>query len=396
MFASLLVSVLLVGIKLTAPKEIVQTIERRKELQANLSLLRRTLEEEDKQSWIVDVMHDANERAGRITELGSASGLSYSASEKGLIEKGLDMFALFERSSAGVKQLAHSATILYSETKLDEATGLLLGQAAAMVRAKPQEIVAYLLNQDGRHVQSVSDPDMYVRFEVLQRVNAHHTIIFIRGNFGAGLSARTFLNSLVAKRVADAPPTFVLVAMPIARHDKITPNDEARAVRAENCRAFKLTEVAPGVTKLDYTCSLDLKGSIPQAITNKVAVPGQAHGAPRAPLTPSAHAYFHSLCPWRLAYSRYVPFLRLRFAVSCSPVDATTVLPARPAACPVRRRGRPGRRANALGSRRQQTEGSSACDTRVCEPHGDAPRVRLSIRGRHARSDACGRCTQRF
>jgi hypothetical protein len=68
--------------------------------------------------------------------------------------------------------------------------------------------------------------------------------------------------------------------MPIAHHDKITPEDEKGAVRGENCRAFKLTEVAPGVTKLDYTCSLNLGGLIPQVITNKVAVPGTMHGAP--------------------------------------------------------------------------------------------------------------------
>ena len=73
---------------------------------------------------------------------------------------------------------------------------------------------------------------------------------------------------MVAKRVADDPPTYVLVGAPIVHHDKITPKDEKGAVRAENCRAFRLTEVAAGITKLEYTCSLNLGGSIPQAITN--------------------------------------------------------------------------------------------------------------------------------
>jgi len=79
--------------------------------------------------------------------------------------------------------------------------------------------------------------------------------------------------------MADDPPTYVLVGAPIAHHAKIAPKDEKGAVRAENCRAFRLTEVAEGITKLEYACSLDLRGSIPQAITNK-AVPGQMHGAP--------------------------------------------------------------------------------------------------------------------
>jgi hypothetical protein len=138
----------------------------------------------------------------------------------------------------------------------------------------------YLLNYDSRHTASDFDPAVWVRSEVLQHVNAHHTIVFNRVKLGAGLSERTFLNSTVAERVADDPPSYVLVGMPIAHHDKITSKDEKGAVRGENCRAFKLTEVAPGVTKLDYTCSLNLGGLMPQAITNKLAVPGQQQGAP--------------------------------------------------------------------------------------------------------------------
>ncbi len=79
--------------------------------------------------------------------------------------------------------------------------------------------------------------------------------------------------------MTDDPPTYVLVGVPMAQHAQITPKDEARAVRAEIRRSFQLTEVAPGVTKVDYVCSLDLKGSIPQIIVNAIAVPGQMHGA---------------------------------------------------------------------------------------------------------------------
>ena len=245
--ASLLVSVTLVGIKLNAAKEIVQTIERRKELVVNLSLLQRGLEAEDKKAWIVDVIHDTKHREDRIAELESASGLSYTRIESEVLQKGAAMFAVFESSSGGAKELERSATIMRCETQLDEATHLLLGRATAMIRATPQEIATYLLNFDSRHVQS--DQGNFVRSETLEHANAHHTIIFNRGKLGAGLSERTFLNSTVANRVADDPPTYVLVSAPIAHHAKITPKDEVGAVRAENCRAFKLTEVAPGVTK---------------------------------------------------------------------------------------------------------------------------------------------------
>ncbi len=200
MLGSLLVSMLLVGIKLTAANEIVQSIARRKELKANLLLLQMSVEDEDKKTWIEDVTHDSAQRQDRILELGSASGLSYTTTENGLLQNGAAIFAVFEASSAGAKQLEHSELIMYSETKLDKATHLLLGRAAATVRATPQEIAAYCLNYDSRHIRSRPGPN--VRAEVLEHVNAHCTIVFNRMRAPC-VSDRTFLTSIVAQRVAD-------------------------------------------------------------------------------------------------------------------------------------------------------------------------------------------------
>ena len=279
--ASLLVSMLLVGIKVTGAKEIVQLIERRKELEANLAMLQIVLEDENKKAWIGDVAHDSKQRMDLIAEMESASGLSYSLIETGLLDKGAAMFAAFDSSPARVTELEHSATIMRSETKLDVATSLLLGRAVAMIRATALEIATYFLDCDSRHMKLTADPTVLVRGETLERVNAHHTIVFNRVK-APGVSDRIFLNSVVAKKVEDERPTYMVVAMPIAQHDKISRNDEKGAVRAENCRAWKLTEVAAGITRMEYTCSLNLRGSIPQAITNKICVPGQMHGAPAA------------------------------------------------------------------------------------------------------------------
>ena len=269
---------MLLGFKLSAAKRLVQVNQRRIELKAALVGLEPKLEAEKLAAWLADVDHDAKQREDRIAAMDSVAGRVYNMSEAEVLAKGVDMFALFEAGSAGAKQLTHSATVMYSETKLDAATGLLLGRAAAMVRATPQEIVAYCLNCDGRFMQSTIDPTVFIRSEVVEHVNSHQMIIFNRCK-ATGLSDRTFLNSTVAKKVADDPPTYMVVGLPIAQHDRITRKDEKGAVRAENCRAFKLTEVAAGITKLEYACSLNLGGSIPQAITNKVSVPGQMHGA---------------------------------------------------------------------------------------------------------------------
>jgi hypothetical protein len=303
----------MVGFKLNSAKEIVQTIERRQELKVNLSMVRRLLEIEDTKAWIEDVEFDKKQREDRIALLESASGHVYDLLEDALIAKGPSMFAVFEASSAAATKLKHSALIMYSETKLDAATGLLFGRAAAMVRATPLQIATYVINYDSRHIQS-NCPAVFSRDEAVEHVNAHQTIIFNRCK-ATGVSDRTFLNSILVRKVQADPPTYMVVVLPIAQHDKITPKDEKGAVRAEACRAFKLTEVAAGITKLEYTCSLNLRGSIPQAITNKVSVPGQMNGAP--PERPPAR--FHSsaagllrshttlsfAASWRM--SRYAP-----------------------------------------------------------------------------------------
>ena len=155
---------LLVGVKVTGAKELVQINERRKELKANLVLLQAVLEDENKIAWIHDVTHDTKERMHLIAELSSSlSSLSYSLMEEELLKKGADMFAAFEASSAAVKPIKHAATIMYSETKYVKATGLLFGRTAAMVRAPPQEIVAHMLHFDSRFNQSNFDREVFVR-----------------------------------------------------------------------------------------------------------------------------------------------------------------------------------------------------------------------------------------
>ena len=180
MVASLLVSVVLLGFKLSALRRLVQVNQRRTELKASLVSLQPAVEAEKLVVWLADVEHDAKQRKDRIEAMDLTAGSVYDMSEAELLAKGADMFAAFEASSAGAKQLTHSATLMYSETKLDEATGLLYGRAAAMVRATPQEIIAYLLIYDSRFMQSTFDPAIFVRCELLHDVNAHHAIVFNR------------------------------------------------------------------------------------------------------------------------------------------------------------------------------------------------------------------------
>ena len=210
--------------------------------------------------------------------MSSPSGRVYSTIESHAIDSCLGMLALLA-GKAGNKQLKRVATFTRMETWLDEATNLMLGLAEAEVRASPQEISAFMLDLDSRffQVQEAADTSL-ARAEVLQQVNPHHTIGFYRYKT-PGISDRTALISTIAKQVAEDPPTFVVAVCPIPSHDKIDRKDEAGAIRLENHRSFRLTEVAPGTTRLEYVCSIDLKGWVPQSFTNAVVIPKQTGAA---------------------------------------------------------------------------------------------------------------------
>jgi hypothetical protein len=357
--ASLLVSVLLVGIKLTAPKELVQTIERRKELKVNLSLLQRSLEEEEMTSWLADVTHDTALRQETTDAIEPASDQVYTTAEGALIDSGTAIFADYDASSAPVTKMKCSAIMARSETKLDAAGRLLLGRAEVEIPASPQEIVAYILNYDGRHIGK-NDPTFDIRSEMVARVNAHHTIVFNRKKLGSGLSDRTFLNSLIAKKVSENPTTYLMVVVPIPQHTKITPKDEAGAVRAENFRIFRFAEVAPGRSKTDFVCSLDLHGLVPRRVTNMIAIPQQEFVFVLSP-SPNLRRLLNAGC-----------------VTDACARDVHAVLPAVAAAEQERSPRRSGCGKPADRSCREQTEGSGARHPNVCEPYGHAARVRLS------------------
>ena len=215
------------------------------------------------------------------------AGRVWTPAESELAAEGLAMFDRFEESSAAAEHLKHSPTVQQFETKFDPVTGLLLGRARVDVRATPQEVVAYSLLYDGRHIQSdaESDPAYTVRREMLEVVNEFHTIIYNRKKARGMLRDRIFWNSLIAKKLSDDPPTYVFVSAPIpGGHAKVSRMDEVRVVRGEVWRCHKCTQVKPGLTVMDYVCSLDLRGHVPRFVTHMVGLPQQMHGA-------------HRLCP---------------------------------------------------------------------------------------------------
>ena len=263
---------MLLGFKLSAVKRLVQLNQRRIELQEALSLLQPKVEEEELAVFLDDVQHDTSQRQARIAEMASPSGRTYSTTEIEALGTCAGMLELFDSSSDGVTQLARPVSIIRLETKQDPATRRLIDRVEANIRADPRDVVAYILNLDSRIIQSLNSADVnLVRFECLAAVNAHHTVGF--GRFKAtGVSDRTFLNSTLAKQVAEDPPTFEVAVVPIPRHEKIVSKDEVGAYRAEVYRSFRITEVAPGTSKLETSGTVDLHGWVPQIVADTIVV----------------------------------------------------------------------------------------------------------------------------
>ena len=83
--ASLLVSVVLLGFKLSALKRLVQVNQRRTELKAALISLQPKVEAEKLAIWLADVEHDAKQREDRIAAMDSAAGRVYNLPEAELL-----------------------------------------------------------------------------------------------------------------------------------------------------------------------------------------------------------------------------------------------------------------------------------------------------------------------
>jgi hypothetical protein len=78
----------------------------------------------------------------------------------------------------------------------------------------------------------------------------HHAVSFFRGK-ASGLADGTFVMSTIVEKLSNSPCMYVVVVVPASTHHLVTSEDEAGAVRAEVRRTYQLTEVGPGVTRLD-------------------------------------------------------------------------------------------------------------------------------------------------
>ena len=125
--------------------------------------------------------------------------------------------AMLSTNSAGkARHFKSGPTVDSSSTRLDEESGLLVGNTQLVIRgAGPLDIIAYLMDAGSRHQQSRADPQVDVRFEVKEVRNVHHVITFYEIKT-APFQNRTLLNALMWKKLSNAQ--YAWCASPIANH----------------------------------------------------------------------------------------------------------------------------------------------------------------------------------
>jgi hypothetical protein len=241
--------------------------------------------------WLVDLEHDLKSRKGKMVKM-VGDGTPYEDDEDSVIQSLLVMLAAdsahvghisgsftqtiqrpFSQAIQGLKmrRLKHGPTTDSSWTKLDKKSGLLVGNTHLVIRgASPLDIIAYLMDPDGRHQQSKRNRESEVRLEIREARNVHCAVLFYEVKMPP-FRNRTFLNIVVWKKLSETQ--YVWCVSPIANHGSVTPSDESHAVRAEGARCMRFTVLARGVTNVEYACTLDLKGHFPTWLTNSQIIP---------------------------------------------------------------------------------------------------------------------------
>jgi hypothetical protein len=200
-------------------------------------------------------------------------GQVYTDEETVLITRGS---AFLDRVAAGTGQgrsLKHSQTLTSALTQHDKKSGLLIGHVEATIRASPEEIVAYQMHNDSKIHLSQLNPEMDVRYGTLETKTPHHIVVLYEGKAAPGFANRIFLNSFVWQKLSDAPLSYIWVNVPIERHDKVSLESEIHTVRAEAMRSLRLTRIGDDLTKVQFACSIDLKGHFPRSFTNGYVLP---------------------------------------------------------------------------------------------------------------------------
>jgi hypothetical protein len=238
-------------------------------IEANGGAAQRIEVDERAGAWLADVEHDRATRADMIEQM-LAGGHLYSPEEDSKVQELLAMFTTDSSQTRTVRQLKHGATVESSWTRLDE-DGVLVGGTELVIHgASPLDINAFLMDLGSRCNTCRLNPKVDVQYGVREVRNPHYSVTFNEVKT-APFRNRTFLQAVLRKKLSETH--FFWCTYPIANHSTVRPSDESHAVRAELVRCIRLTRLGHGATRVEYACSVDLKGRFPTQLTNAIVIP---------------------------------------------------------------------------------------------------------------------------
>ncbi len=154
-------------------------------------------------TWLADVRHDRETRKAMIARM-VVDGHVYSDEEESMITRGISMLADSAHRGGSVRPFKHGLTVDKSWSELQKETGLLAGHSELVIRgAGPLDIVAYLMDINGRHWRSRWDPEVDVRKEIREVRSSHCAIEFYECKT-APFRNRSFLSAFMWKKLTDA------------------------------------------------------------------------------------------------------------------------------------------------------------------------------------------------
>jgi hypothetical protein len=198
-----------------------------------------------------------------------ASVQAHNVEEAALIEDGIALLDTFLSHEGKATDVRLARTV--DKSRIKSCKGQLVGETELVMRgATPEDIIAYLMDVNSKHETSRRDPEEDVCDEVREVKSLHHSVEYYECK-APGFQNRTMLHALLWKRLSETQ--YLWVTVPIASHPSVGPSDERGKVRAEVKRCFRLTSLTTDSTKVEYACSLDMKGAFPRSLTEHVIVP---------------------------------------------------------------------------------------------------------------------------
>jgi len=180
----------------------------------------------------------------------------YSEEENALLEEGERHFADFKEMKA--KSLKMASPLATGEIAFEKNGSHAWGRATTTVRARPEEVMAFLWDTMRRSARREDDLEKSVD----ERASRHNKLVYNKKRTPKIFADRDFLGRVVWKKEGEG---FVLVTSPEERDARPITDG---VVRGKYPNAMKIKRKNDRETTLEYVLQIDFGGSLPTWLTN--------------------------------------------------------------------------------------------------------------------------------